>query len=65
MIDYEYLTGESGARVVAFGKWAGVTGAYNGLIALGKRSGRFELPRANELKDLEELKSDLHGLDAG
>lgn len=65
MIDYEYLTGESRARVVAFGKWAGVTGAYNGLIALGKRSGRYELPRANELKDLKELKSLLHGLDAG
>lgn len=65
MIDYEYLTGENGVRVVAFGKWAGVMGAYNGLIALGIRSGRFELPRANELKDVEELKSLLKGLDAG
>lgn len=65
MIDYEYLTRESGERVVAFGKWAGVVGAYNGLIALGKRSGRYELPRASSLKDLKELKLGIKGLDVG
>lgn len=65
MIDYEYLTSDSGVRVVAFGKWAGVVGAYNGLIALGKRSGRFELPRAGDLKDLKDLKAKLVGIDLG
>ena len=53
MIDYEYLTGDNGTRVVAFGKWAGVVGAYNGLIALGIRSGRFELQRASDLQGSE------------
>ena len=65
MIDYEYLTRESGVRVVAFGKWAGVVGAYNGLIALGLRSGRYKLPRANSLRDLLELKACLKGTDVG
>jgi saccharopine dehydrogenase (NAD+, L-lysine-forming) len=65
MIDYEYLTGDTGVRVVAFGKWAGVVGAYNGLIALGLRSGRYVLPRANDLKDLKELKAALRGIDLG
>lgn len=65
MIDYEYLTLDSGMRVVAFGKWAGVVGAYNGLIALGLRSGRYKLPRANSLRDLKELKAGLAGLAVG
>ena len=27
LIDYEYLTKDNGARVVAFGRWAGIVGA--------------------------------------
>lgn len=65
LIDYEYLTAENKVRVVAFGKWAGVVGAYNGLRALGLRTGRFELPPATECKDVKELKSHLSGLDIG
>ena len=33
LIDYEYL--ENGERVVAFGRWAGIVGAYNGLKSMG------------------------------
>jgi saccharopine dehydrogenase (NAD+, L-lysine-forming) len=59
LIDYEYLTGPDQVRVVAFGRWAGVVGAYNGLRAFGIRSGKFDLPPANACRDLEELKSGL------
>ena len=65
LVDYEYLTNESGVRVVAFGRWAGVVGAYNGLRALGLRSGRFELPPAASCRDLKEMKKLLKGVDAG
>jgi len=65
LIDYEYLTGDNRVRVVAFGKWAGVVGAYNGLRGLGLRTGKFELPRASECRDMEELKSHLAGIDIG
>jgi alanine dehydrogenase len=65
LIDYEFLTGDNGQRVVAFGKWAGIVGSYNGLRALGKRSGRFELPMASHFQSLDELKTALEGLDAG
>lgn len=65
LVDYEYLTGADGIRVVAFGRWAGVVGAYNGLRGLGIRTGKFELPPANALRDLEEVKSKLKGLDTG
>ena len=65
LIDYEYLTESKGVRVVAFGKWAGVVGAYNGLRGLGLRTGKFDLPRASECRDIEELKSHLTGIDIG
>ncbi len=55
MIDYEYLTYENGVRIIAFGRWAGLVGAYNGLIALGKREGYFNLPRAINTKGIDEM----------
>lgn len=59
MIDHEYLTAKQGARLVAFGHWAGVVGAYNGMIAYGKRTGQYDLKRAIDCKDEEELANEL------
>jgi saccharopine dehydrogenase (NAD+, L-lysine forming) len=55
LIDYEYLTSENGQRVVAFGRWAGIVGAYNGLRARGIKTNRFKLKPAYQCKDLEEM----------
>ncbi|MFH2144321.1 MAG: NAD(P)-dependent oxidoreductase [Bacteroidota bacterium] len=55
MIDHEYLVDVNNIRVVAFGRWAGIVGAYNGLIAFGKKTNLFSLKRAHECKDLVEL----------
>jgi alanine dehydrogenase len=65
LIDYEYMTGSDGMRLVAFGRWAGLAGAFNGLRALGFRSGRYELQPPRSFPDLEKLKSALGRLDAG
>ncbi len=59
LVDYEYLTDEKGMRVVAFGRWAGVVGAYNGLRAYGLKGGDFDLKPAHECFDLEELRLEL------
>lgn len=59
LIDYEYLTDLRGARLVAFGHWAGIVGAYNALIALGKRTGNFSLKRASECHDVKEMFDEL------
>ena len=56
LIDYETLTDQQGSRIVAFGRYAGIVGAYNGLWTFGKRYNLFHLKRANECFDLEELK---------
>jgi saccharopine dehydrogenase (NAD+, L-lysine-forming) len=59
MLDYEYFTDDKGVRLVAFGRWAGLVGAYNGLIAYGKRTGTFDLKRAIKCHDTNEMFAEL------
>lgn len=56
LLDYEVLTDENGARVIAFGKFAGMVGAHNGLWTYGKRTGDFELPRMKDLYNYKAAK---------
>lgn len=56
LLDYEVLTNENGARVIAFGKFAGMVGAHNGLWTYGKRTGEFDLPRMKDLYDYKAAK---------
>ena len=58
LIDYETLTAKNGKRIIAFGRWAGIVGAYNGILTYGKRYNLFELRRAHECFDIEDLKSE-------
>ncbi len=58
LVDWETLTNENGLRVIAFGRWAGIVGAYNGLWTYGKRYNLFHLRRAHECFDLKELKTE-------
>ncbi len=55
LVDYEYLTTEQGQRVVAFGRHAGIVGAYNGLRARGIKTNRFKLKPAYQCRDLDEM----------
>jgi len=55
LIDFEYLTTEEGQRVVAFGRHAGIVGAYNGLRARGIKTNRFKLKPAYQCRDLDEM----------
>jgi saccharopine dehydrogenase (NAD+, L-lysine forming) len=59
LIDYEVLKNESGERLVAFGKWAGIVGAYNGIWTYGQKFKLFEIKRAHECFDYSELKNEL------
>ena len=58
LIDYEVLTNEEGVRLVAFGRYAGIVGAYNGIWTYGKRYNLFHLRRAHECFDLDDLKTE-------
>ncbi len=59
LLDYEVLKDQSGERVVAFGRWAGIVGAYNAFLTYGKKTGLYDLRRASECRDLEDLKVEL------
>lgn len=59
LIDYEALKDKQGNRLVAFGRYAGIVGAYNGLWTYGKRYGEFTLRRAFECFDVNDLKLEL------
>lgn len=43
LIDYEYLTNKKGNRLVAFGYWAGIIGAYKAFRAVGLRTGKIPI----------------------
>jgi saccharopine dehydrogenase (NAD+, L-lysine-forming) len=55
LIDFEYLTTDKGQRVVAFGRHAGIVGAYNGLRARGIKTNKFKLKPAYQCHDLDEM----------
>ncbi len=55
LYDHEVITNSKGIRLVAFGRYAGIVGAYNGIRAFGLRSGEFLLPKATEIRDREGL----------
>ena len=59
LIDYEALKDRHGNRLVAFGRYAGIVGAYNALLTYGKRFGHFTLRRAYECFDVNDLKREL------
>jgi alanine dehydrogenase len=59
LIDYELLKDEAGNRVVAFGRWAGIVGAYNAFWTYGKKTGLFTIKRAHECFDRTELEIEL------
>ena len=65
LIDYEPLTWKEGGRILGFGKWAGVVGAYNAFLTWGKKTGKFNLPAAYEVNDYEESIQLLAGLELG
>lgn len=58
LIDYELLSNGDGKRVVAFGRYAGLVGAYNAIWTYGKRYNLFHLKRAYQCHDLKELKAE-------
>ncbi|MCH8330963.1 MAG: alanine dehydrogenase [Bacteroidetes bacterium] len=63
LVDYECLTDDKGIRILGFGHWAGIIGAYNGLMANGIRNSSIELGPAYKFRDYDEMKMAITGLD--
>tara|TARA_Y100000385_G_C13015515_1_gene603674 strand:- start:117 stop:1319 length:1203 start_codon:yes stop_codon:yes gene_type:complete len=59
LYDHEVLVNKFHHRLIGFGYYAGVVGAYNGFRALGLKFDSFQLPKANTLVDRLELNKQL------
>lgn len=61
LFDHEVITNSDEIRLVAFGRYAGIVGAYNAIRTYGLKSEQFNLPKAEQFTDqqavIEELKS--------
>jgi len=55
LYDHEVITNQKEQRLVAFGRYAGIVGAYNGLRAYGLKYELYHLPKAEDLANQQEL----------
>jgi len=58
LIDWECLTDADGRRLIAFGRYAGIVGAYNGILTYGRRYNLFNLRPAHTCFDLEDMRAE-------
>ncbi|MCL6219568.1 NAD(P)-dependent oxidoreductase [Zunongwangia pacifica] len=59
LFDHEVITSESGMRLIGFGRYAGLVGAYNGFRAIGLKNEFYDLPKVESLSDLNEMLTQL------
>jgi alanine dehydrogenase len=59
LFDHETIVDINNNRLIGFGYYAGVVGAYNGFRAFGLKNKSFNLPKASEVKDRNQLNSEL------
>lgn len=55
LIDHETIVDSNNKRLIGFGRYAGIVGAYNGFRAFGIKYDLFNLAKAESLKDQKEL----------
>ena len=55
LYDHEMITDTKEIRLVAFGRYAGIVGAYNGFRAYGLKFDLYKLPKAEKLPDQTAL----------
>ena len=62
LYDHETIVKENGMRLIGFGRYAGIVGAYNGFRAIGLKKNTFNLPKASTLESQQELISELNNI---
>jgi hypothetical protein len=59
MIDYETLTDVNHNRIIGFGRYAGIVGAYNGILGYGRKYDLFQIKPAHLCRDRAEMEEEL------
>ncbi|MDO6810783.1 NAD(P)-dependent oxidoreductase [Zobellia galactanivorans] len=60
LYDHEVIINAKEQRLVAFGRYAGIVGAYNGLRTYGLKYDLYQLPKAENLANQQELIQELN-----
>lgn len=55
LFDHETIVNANNHRLIGFGRYAGIVGAYNGIRAFGLKYELFNLPKAESLPDQQAL----------
>jgi alanine dehydrogenase len=63
LYDHEVIIKGNGARLIGFGRYAGIVGAYNGFRALGLKEGTFNLEKAENLPHQQALIDQLNSIE--
>ncbi|MAD96572.1 MAG: alanine dehydrogenase [Flavobacteriaceae bacterium] len=63
LYDHEVIVAKNGFRLIGFGRYAGIVGAYNGFRAIGLHKESFELPKAEHLESQSQLIQHLQRID--
>ena len=59
MVDYEVIRNKQGKRLLGFGRYAGIVGAYNGFLTYGLKSEKYNLKAAHNCEDRIEMDSEM------
>ncbi len=59
LIDYETLKNTDNKRMIGFGKYAGIVGAYEGFRAFGKKWNLYDLKSPSECVDRKEMEEEM------
>lgn len=62
LFDHETIINDKGFRLIGFGRYAGIVGAYNGFRAWGLKHNTYQLPKAETLHDQQKLINELKGI---
>ncbi len=59
LYDYETIVNHKNIRLIGFGKYAGIVGAYNGFRTYGLKLNTFNLAKAESLSNKKEMENEL------
>jgi len=62
MVDYEALKGSDNKRILGFGRYAGIVGAYNGFLTYGLKFGKYNLKAAHKCESRKEVDLELENI---
>jgi len=62
LVDHETLVDDKGSRVLGFGRYAGIVGAFNAFRTWGIKNGTFDLKPAHQCADRKEMEAELSKL---